>query len=93
MEKQVKAHMEKVGQTQRDMLHLQDQFDTIQLDHQKRLGAERIATALCIWQRTRLHAAFGTMRSFLTLDRQREFLKEKHTMDMNDAAIIGTFKN
>ena len=72
MEKQVKAHMEKVGQTQRDMLHLQDQFDTIQLDHQKRLGAERIATALCIWQRTRLHAAFGTMRSFLTLDRQRE---------------------
>ena len=37
MELQVKAHMEKVGLTQREMLQLQDQFDAVQRDHQRRL--------------------------------------------------------
>ena len=84
MELQVKAHMEKVGVTQREMLSLRDQFDAVQRDHQRRLGAERIATCLCVWQKTRLHCAFGVLKSFLTLDRHRELLEGKHALDLKD---------
>ena len=88
MESQVKAHMEKVGLTQREMLELRDQFDVVQRDHQQRLGAERLGTLLCVWQKTRLHSAFGVMKSFLTLDRQREVMTARFAVDMKDAEAL-----
>ena len=88
MEEQVKAHVEKVATTQREMLLLQNQFDVVQRDQQQRLGAERIGHALCVWQKTRVHSAFGTFKTFLTLDRHREMLEERHKMNMKDATIL-----
>jgi hypothetical protein len=88
MESQVKAHMEKVSLTQREMLALRDQFDVVQRDHQKRLGAERIATCLCVWQKTRLNTAFGVMKSFLTLDRHAKLMEAKHEMDLKDQEAL-----
>ena len=88
MENQVTAHREKVASTQREMMSLQDKFDLMELESQKRLGAERLASGLCNWQRTRLHTAFGSMKTFLEMSRSTELLTERHAVVLQDQKIL-----